>query len=382
MSSFVRAADPTSAGERSHTNGARGSAPDSCVRHRVVGMDDLTRADMERWLELRASNSALDSPYFHPGFVAAVAATRPNVRVVIGEDVLGKATSFLPVQFDKRTCRPAGSPAADFQGPICAPGLDFDIARALSACGASSYQFDHMRDGIAGFERWIFGRQPSPYADVSGGMDGYLSRTSRSGKDKFAEARRLSRKAQREYGPVRFVAASSDSTLLDTVIALKRRQYAATDSPDYFARAEHVHLLHRLLGARDSDFGGMLSAIYAGPHLLAAHFGLRSGPILHWWFPVYDPKFARLSPGWLLLCAVIEHAPDLGLERIDLGRGVDEYKRRAMTGDQFVCQGAVIHNPLRRRAALARRRSLARVKSSPVGPALRGALHYVRRRFR
>jgi CelD/BcsL family acetyltransferase involved in cellulose biosynthesis len=379
MSSSVKAADPASFRERSHANG---SATHSCVRHRVVGVDDLTTADIERWLELRASNSALDSPYFHPGFVAAVAATRPNVRVVVGEDVFGNATSFLPVQFDKRTCRPAGSPAADFQGPICAPGLDFDIARAVSACGAPSYQFDHLRDGIAGFERWIFGRQPSPHIDTSEGMDGYLSRASRAGKDKVAEARRLGRKAQRECGPVRFVAQSSDATLLNTVIELKRRQYAATGAPDYFAAAEHIRLLQRLLGARDRGFGGMLSAVYAGKHLLAAHFGLRSGPILHWWFPVYDPQFARLSPGWLLLCAVIEAAPDLGLERIDLGRGVDEYKRRAMTGYQVVCQGAVVSNPLRRRAALARRRARAIVKSSPVAPALRGALHFVRRRTR
>jgi CelD/BcsL family acetyltransferase involved in cellulose biosynthesis len=345
-------------------------------------MDALSTADLERWLELRASNPSLDSPYFHPGFVAAVAATRPNVRVVIGEDALGKATSFLPVQFDKRTCRPAGSPAADFQGPIAAPGLDFDIAGAVSACGASSYEFDHMRDGIDGCEQWVFGRQPSPHIDTSEGMDAYLSRASRSGRDKVAEARRLHRKAQRECGPVRFVAASADSTLLDTVIALKRHQYAATASPDYFARGEHIHLLHRLLCARDSDFGGMLSALYAGPHLLAAHFGLRSGPILHWWFPVYDRRFSRLSPGWLLLCAVIEAAPELGLERIDLGRGVDEYKRRAMTGYQVVCQGAVIHNPLRRRVAGARRTALTTVKASPFAPALRGALHRVRRRSR
>ena len=126
----------------------------------------------------------------------------------------------------------------------------------------------------------------------------------------------------------------------------------------------------------------MLSAVYAGEHLLAAHFGLRSGPILHWCFPVYDSQFARLSPGWLLLCAVIEAAPDLGVGRIDLGRGVDEYKRRALTGCQVVCQGAVIRSPVRHRAALAQRRALATVKSSPVGPALRGALHFVRRRSR
>jgi CelD/BcsL family acetyltransferase involved in cellulose biosynthesis len=360
----------------------RGGAPTAgrCVAHRVITVEELTPTDIDRWLELRASNSALDSPYFHPGFAAAVAATRPGVRIIIGEDTHGAVSAFLPVQFDRRTCRPAGSPAADFQGPICAPGLDFDIATALATCGAASYQFDHLRAEITGFDQWIGGRQQSPYLDVSGGADSYLSRASQSGKDKVAEARRLSRKAEREYGAVRLVAESADLAALETIIALKRQQYLATGSRDYFSDSRHVHLLHRLFSARGPEFGGMLSAIYAGPHMLAAHFGLRAGPVLHWWFPVYAPAFARFSPGWLLLCAVIAAAPELGLERIDLGRGVDEYKRRAMTGHQVVCEGAATRNPLHHRAVVARRRAVAAVKSSAVAPTLRAFVRYSRRR--
>lgn len=164
--------------------------------------------------------------------------------------------------------------------------------------------------------------------------------------------------------------------------SLKRRQYAETGARDYFADPAHVQLVHRLLQTRDPGFGGVLSAIYAGPHLLAAHFGLRAGPVLHWWFPAYEPQFARFSPGWVLLRAVIDSAPDMGIERIDLGRGIDDYKRRAMTGYQVVCQGAVIRNPVRHRAMLARRRAVAAAKSSPLAPALRGAVRNARRHLR
>ena len=89
---------------------------------------------MARWLELRASNPALDSPYFHPEFATAVAATRRGVRVILGEDAYGVITSFLPVQVDKRTCRPAGAPAADFQGPICAPGSRLRYHGSVAGC--------------------------------------------------------------------------------------------------------------------------------------------------------------------------------------------------------------------------------------------------------
>ena len=357
------------------------TAPDG-LRYRVVEMDDLVEADINRWLELRASNPALDSPYFHPAFTAAVAASRSDVRVIVGEQRCGAKSSFLPVQFEGRSCRPVGYPAADFQGPICARLSPFDVAAAIRAAGASSYHFDHMREGIAEFEPWTFGREESPYVDVSGGMTGYLSRASRTGKENIRKAGRLSRKAERDYGPVRFVAESADIALLDAVIALKRRQYRETGSRDYFSDARHIHLLHRLFETRGVAFGGVLSAVYAGQHLLAAHFGLRAGSILHWWFPVYDSDFARLSPGWLLLRALIDSAPELGLERIDLGRGADEYKRRVMTGYQVVCQGEVCLNPLRHRAASARRTALGLVKSSRVAPPVRRAIRQARRRAR
>ena len=359
-----------------------GPASERVAHHHVVEMEELSSAHIGRWLELRASNPALDSPYFHPAFSAAVAATRPGVRVTVGETADGSVVSFLPVQFDKRTCHPAGWPAADFQGPICAPDVDFDIEAALRAAGALQYEFDHMRGESSRLERWIVARQQSPYLDVSGGLDGYLSRASRSGKDKVSEARRLHNKLEREYGTVRFVAHSDDAALLDSLIAMKRRQYAETGARDYFAANHRLELVRRLLSLREVEFGGMLSAVYAGPDLLAAHFGLRAGRVLHWWFPAYDPAFARFSPGWVLLRAVIQAAPEMGVERIDLGRGLDDYKRRAMTGYELVSQGTVIRNPLRRRTASARRRFAQAAKSSPVAPALRSVVRCARRRSR
>jgi len=356
---------------------ASGRSP---ILYRAVEMSAIGPAERQRWHELRASNPALDSPYFHPEFVAAVAATRSGVRVVVGEDAAGAIESFLPIQIDGRTCHPAGFPAADFQGPVCAPAARFDLVSAVQAAGAPTYEFDHLREGVPGAESWLSGSQPSPYMDVTGGLDGYLSRAAKSGKDKASEARRLTNKAEREYGEVRIEADISDASLLDTVIELKRDQYTTTGARDYFADARHIALMHRLLDTRSDDFAGMLSAVYAGPQLVAAHFGIRAGAVLHWWFPVYAPDFSRYSPGWMLLRAVISAAPELGLERIDLGRGMDDYKRRAMTGQQTVLQGAVIPNPLRHRVARARARAIDAVKSSPLAPTLRKAVRASRRR--
>ncbi|UBU13954.1 GNAT family N-acetyltransferase [Nonomuraea gerenzanensis] len=321
----------------------------------VRSFETLTRGELDEWEAVRAGNPALDSPYFHPGFSAAVHASGRTVHVATGDGV------FVPHHRDGRLLRPVGWPGADFQGPILAAGTPFQPLDLLGN-GAGGYAFDHLVEQAPGFERWVVTRRPSPFLDVTGGLAGYLGRASKSGKDNMGQARRRAAKAGREHGEVRFEADSDDAEALARVIELKRAQYAATGAKDYFAEPGRVRLMEGLLKLRDPGFGGVLSTVHAGSRLLAAHFGLRSGGVLHWWFPVYDPEFARLSPGWILLRGLVEAAPELGISRIDLGRGEDEYKRRAKTGESVVCQGIVTRNPLRRAGvtALARARELAR----------------------
>ncbi|MEO5873742.1 MAG: GNAT family N-acetyltransferase [Streptosporangiaceae bacterium] len=337
---------------------------------RLVGFDDLGPAGLDAWHGLRNADPALDSPYFHPGFAASVHASGRAVSVLVGQADDGTITALLPVHRDRSALRPAGWPAADFQGPLLAPGTSFPVA-ALLGGGVRSFAFDHLATGTADFEPWIESRRESPFLDVTGGLTGYLGRASRSGKDNLGQARRRAAKAEREFGPVRFAADDPDPAVLAQVIALKRAQYAATGARDYFAEARRRDLLASLLRTRDPEFGGVLSTLRAGPHLLAAHFGLRSGGVLHWWFPVYDPAFATLSPGWMLLRELVVAAPALGLTRIDLGRGDDEYKRRAKTGASVVCQGIVGRGPARRLG----RRAVAAVRQSRFGP---GARYLVR----
>jgi CelD/BcsL family acetyltransferase involved in cellulose biosynthesis len=48
---------------------------------------------------------------------------------------------------------------------------------------------------------------------------------------------------------------------------------------------------------------------------------------LHYWFPVYDPAFARYAPGRLLLAAIIEAAPFHEISRVERGVGNAPAKR-------------------------------------------------------
>ncbi len=351
------------------------------VTSRVVEFDALTARELDAWQRLRDGNPALDSPYFHPGFAAAVDATmRPRgagVQVLVGSDDAGRVTVLLPCHRERSLLRPVGWPGADFQGPVLAAGASFAPLKLLTG-GVRGYAFDHLVD-CPGFGPWVESRMPSPYVETTGGLTGYLGRASRSGKDNMGQARRRAAKAERTYGTVRFTADDPDPEVLDRVIELKRAQYAATGARDYFAAPGRRELLARLLRVREPSFGGILSTLRAGPHLLAAHFGLRSGSVLHWWFPVYDPGFGNLAPGWMLLRELVGAAPALGIARIDLGRGDDEYKRRAKTGETRVSQGLVTRSTTLRALRRARTSLIASAKSSALGPGLRSAVRTLRR---
>jgi CelD/BcsL family acetyltransferase involved in cellulose biosynthesis len=336
----------------------------------TIAFDALGEPELEAWHRLRAANPGLDSPYFHPGFASAVHASGRSVQVTVGRDIEGSVCALLAAHRDGSLLRPVGWPGADFQGPVLAPGTDF-APLALLTGGVRGFAFDHLRDDCPEFEPWLEGRRPSPLLDISGGLAGYLGRASSSGRSNMGQARRQLAKAERLHGPVRFTADVVDEDALRQLVTLKRAQYAATGAGDYFADAQRLDLVMGLIRTRGTDFAGILSTLYAGPHLVAAHFGLRAGHVLHWWFPVYDPAFAALAPGWMLLRELVSAGPALGITRIDLGRGEDEYKRRAKTGEVFVGQGLVTRSRTRLIARRAQRRLVQAATSSAFGDELR-----------
>jgi CelD/BcsL family acetyltransferase involved in cellulose biosynthesis len=56
---------------------------------------------------------------------------------------------------------------------------------------------------------------------------------------------------------------------------------------------------------------------------------LRSRSVWHWWYPAYEPRFARWSPGLLLDLEMAAAAGSLGLRRVDLGRASPHKARLA-----------------------------------------------------
>ena len=125
-------------------------------------------------------------------------------------------------------------------------------------------------------------------------------------------------------------------------------------------------LLDRIRTAGGDGFSGMLSALYMGDVLAAVLLSMRSDAVLHTWFSAYHPDFAQLSPGIILWLELAKVCPDLGIRRIDLGKGPEEYKRHLMSGAIDVAEGSVDLRPVTRIVRRQWRRAYDWARHSPL----------------
>jgi CelD/BcsL family acetyltransferase involved in cellulose biosynthesis len=102
--------------------------------------------------------------------------------------------------------------------------------------------------------------------------------------------------------------------------------------------------------SKTPDFRGEIACLYFGDHLAALEFGLRAGNAMHSWFPAFDRAYAQVSPGILLMDAMIENCAKRGIEKVDLGIGHAQYKRHASNAPTIVYGGTLALDPWRRAA--------------------------------
>jgi CelD/BcsL family acetyltransferase involved in cellulose biosynthesis len=338
--------------------------------------DDLAQL----WISLQRANPDLASPYFHPEFTKTIAGVRPDVEVAVLE-VEGKIVAFFPFQREHNDVgRPVGGFISDYHGLICAPDFQFSPRELLAQSRLRAWEFDHLPTSQLSFTPFQLSIEPSPQIDLSMGYDLYVKQRREAGSEQIKKILNLARRAEREMGPLRFVANSSDAGSLAAVLSWKSNQYRQSGKPDLFVSGWVREAVERISSIRTGDYSGVLSLLYAGDRLVAGHLGMRSNQVWHYWFPSYDAGAAKYSPGLILLLKMAEHAPEMGVRIIDLGKGMSPYKQRLMNSRSFLASGSIELSgwqTFRRRALRALRSQLG---ISPLGPPVRVAMRWLRQR--
>jgi CelD/BcsL family acetyltransferase involved in cellulose biosynthesis len=152
---------------------------------------------------------------------------------------------------------------------------------------------------------------------------------------------RKARKLGREVGPVRLEVHVDDPAVLDQIIRWKSEQCRRANVYDFFSDEAAVRLVRDIANTRVDGFEGLVSVLYAGDSIAAAHMGMRADQVLHWWFPGYEHSLSKYSPGGILLLELAQEIAELGVTTLDLGKGDDSYKLSFMTGAVPLIEGAV-----------------------------------------
>ncbi|XBQ15683.1 MAG: GNAT family N-acetyltransferase [Oceanicaulis sp.] len=333
---------------------------------RLKDVSSLSSDDREAWAAFQAADPALASPYFALGFLDAVAAARSDVRVVCAYEA-GAPVGFLPLHTGPLGhARPLGGPLGDHHGLIAARGARLDIDALLAAAKVPVFDF-FGAVAEAGFQDREGVRDGSWVVDLGGGYDAYLARQKKPGGNTFRTIMAANRKLE-EAGEVVFRFDDRRPETLEALLEWKSGQYHASGHFDVFSVEWTRKLIHHLSASENPGARALVSSVELNGALVAAHFGLLGERALHYWFPAYDPDFARLAPGNALLSRLLEALAGEGIAEVHLGPG--EYRYKAALGSwQFaLVQGCAGQGPVAaaRRAAAALEAAAERL---PIGRA-------------
>lgn len=310
----------------------------------IIRPDALSEADRAAWTAMRASNPALYSPYFHPDYTQLLGRLRDDTHVIIARKG-GTAVAFLPVQGRGQFTVPMGAPMTDYQGFITAPNSDphndLDFEDILRKAGLGALHFTAMVDSALS-QRHGLSRDAVAMIHLPRGGELWRKAQDSSYNRSLKSLRRRIRNTESDHGARRFVYQSLDRDIFDTLIAWKRKKFLETGKYDVLSADWTLPLIEQLWQAGpQADLRCDMHALYFGDRLAAIDLGLTDGSTFHSWIVAYDSDLHTLSPGIQLLEGLIDASADLGYSRIDLGAGIDGYKRYYATEDVHVSAGFV-----------------------------------------
>ena len=309
------------------------------MRFELLPINQVDASLSNQWSLLQGGSPALASPFFSFGFARIVGECCADTFVGLVKND-SKVSGILPFHIKSRGAAvPLAGQYSDYQGFIGKPpDLEY-IPEMLRAFRVSAYDFNHAIEDQEAFLFNAFWRNRSPRVDLRNGYDEWKQQISAKSSVMKSLARK-ERKIAREVGPLRFVEHDTSASSWQEFKGWKDRALRSLGQPGFPGLPWASNLIETLQNADDGAFNGCFSTLYAGDKLVAAHFGIRSNKVWHWWFPSYDFEFSAYSPGLLMLNRCIEAADRLGFSELDFGRGDERYKKEFANESRAICEGS------------------------------------------
>jgi CelD/BcsL family acetyltransferase involved in cellulose biosynthesis len=292
------------------------------MRCTLIKAAELTPELSAVWSGFQDANPQFRSPALRPELFQIVGRYYSRARIAIFEDERGIA-GFLPIARHPVFGSVAGPvPICDYQDAVMRPGWDTSLPDLLKVAGLKTLLFEHLLvpPGPPPEVTVLFTRY-SKRIHIASTWDDYLAGLKENGKSMKNILTKL-RLLGRDHGEVVFSEDSRDEKVLDPLLDWKAQRFNHGKPVDAWISGA----LHEIFATRTPEFAGVLGTLYAGDQLVAAHFGMKSGRVLYYWFPAFNPAFSKYTPGWLLVEALLRTAGNLDCDTIDLGPGGEPYK--------------------------------------------------------
>ncbi|MBS0493917.1 MAG: GNAT family N-acetyltransferase [Proteobacteria bacterium] len=313
----------------------------------------LTMGEHDAWVRLLAESTSSRWAFLSPTYAEAVNVAIGPVEVLLcwdGDALVG----VMPLQ---RTIgwlgqwglwEPAGRRMTDYFGLLAHPGVKLDWQSLLRAAGVPCVCFTHLDESQA--DHGLTGVGPRVGLRTRIHPDGGTAHWEwlrRQDKKLVSDTERRERKLVAEHGPLEFQMQSASPVQdMESLVALKTAQYRRTGHDEgALLNPENIGLLTRLLASTSPDCLPMLSVLRCGGQLVAGHFGLQCGALLHYWFPAYNPCFSAYSPGRILTRHILLDAERYGITCLDRGEGDSAAKRDFATEEHLYFMGLVQASP-------------------------------------
>ena len=293
----------------------------------IVAISALTPLQRDAWRAFQLGNPALASPYFTLEFAEAVASVRSDTAALLITQN-GTLRGFLPMQLSRTGyMRPLGGPMGDHQALITDDN-SLDPGPALEAAQLSAFTFHGALASQSGFARMGEERETSWVVDLSDGYEAYMDGRRHADAKAMRNLRSRRRKIDALEDAAVFRIDDRRQDVFETALRMKRNQYRRTRALDVFRGGWAHDLLDALFATRTEALSGLLSTLEVNGELAAAHFGMRSQTVLHYWFPVYSPAHSGLAPGLNLFVELARELSADGITQIQMGGGDYSFKQR------------------------------------------------------
>ncbi|MEM6979554.1 MAG: GNAT family N-acetyltransferase [Planctomycetota bacterium] len=347
----------------------------------VLSLEELTSSDLAAWESYREDQSVYEAPFFSTRFAQAVGRARNDVWVArIEHQDVGPA--FLPfhcrrVGFGRVVGVPVGRFLNDAHYVIGPPELEIDWTAILKAMGVVAFDCHAL---VGGTDHLIDQHQLQTVkayrADFNGDSPAFLELLQQQHRT-ISKQGQKTRKLSREVGSLRLEVDCRCPNVLQQTIQWKRDQYQRTHILDLFAPEWTRKLIDELYSDplkdtdgstsfADSPMRGLLSVLWAGDRVAAAHVGMVERGRLHYWFPTYDLGLAKYSPGTALFVELVRAATEHAIDVIDMGYGEQPYKQKQTATISTVAAGTITNSPVHRIAFQSQARAIDWLKRIPM----------------